>query len=68
MLNEYTEVEQLMKDMKKLLQSLQDHVLKLDKVKHQKTTHYSVQIETTCRKQYIHDVDILPTVDLLEAG
>lgn len=68
MLNEYTEVEQLMKDMEQLLKSLKAHVLKLDKVKHQKTTRYSVQIETMCRKQHNHDVDILPAVDLLEAG
>lgn len=67
MLNEYNNVDGLMREMNEVLRQLRSHLEKID-VKHQKTTRYSVQIQITCRAGHTHDVDILPTVDFLAQG
>ena len=68
MLNNYSDVDEFMEEMPRLLGDLEKHILQCSHTRHQRRTHYSVQVEVTCGSGHTHDADILPAVDLLELG
>jgi hypothetical protein len=68
MLTSYTDVEVLMIDMPNLLRVLEKYLVFNTKAKHQKRTRFSVQVEIKCRSGHMHDVDVLPAVDLIGLG
>lgn len=68
MLNDYKDVEELMKRMPDVLRKLETFLRNNTRAIHNVTTRFSVQVMMRCPNGHSHEVDILPGLDLIGMG